>query len=71
MKKVIENILAYYIGLTFAFSPLIFMILYFTYTEKTIGLYLCRFRIYGEKKSVNGILTDFDGGIEDADDKYE
>ena len=36
---------------------------------KTIGLYLCRFRIYGEKKSVNGILTDFDGGIEDADDK--
>lgn len=40
MKKVIENILAYYIGLTFAFSPLIFIILYFTYTEKTIGLYL-------------------------------
>lgn len=40
MKKVIENILAYYIGLTFALSPIIIMILYFTYTEKTIGLYL-------------------------------
>ena len=40
MKKVIENILVYYIGLTFALSPIIFMILYFTYTEKTIGLYL-------------------------------
>ena len=40
MKKVIENILAYYIGLTFALSPIIVMILYFTYTEKTIGLYL-------------------------------
>ncbi len=40
MKKIIANILGYYIGLTFAFSPIILMILYFTYTEKTIGLYL-------------------------------